>query len=80
MPHAADVAYALLQGHLCGARGDALFDTFWMNLLDAPKHRLRDLAVTASQFGFIDLRQAGAVTEITFRYLLRNVEGRATNL
>lgn len=70
-PHTVAVAYALLQGHLCGARGEALFDTFWLRLLDAPRHRLRDLAVAASQAGFIDLRQAGAVTEITFSYLLR---------
>jgi len=71
------VAYALLQGHLCGARGDALFDTFWIRLLDAPRHRLRDLAIAASQAGFIDLRQAGAVTEITFSYLLRNSANEA---
>ncbi len=76
-PQAVAVAYALLQGHLCGARGAALFDTFWMKLLDAPHHRLRDLAIAASQAGFIDLRQAGAVTEITFSYLLRNSEKEA---
>ena len=76
-PQAVTVAYALLQGHLCGGRGDVLFDTFWMRLLDAPRHRLRDLAIAASQAGFIDLRQAGAVTEITFSYLLRNSANEA---
>ena len=73
-PRAVAVAYALLQGHLCGARGEALFDTFWLGLLAAPRHRLRDLAGAAAQAGFIDLRQAGAVTEITFSYLLRKGE------
>ncbi|MDX1418228.1 MAG: hypothetical protein R3293_28770, partial [Candidatus Promineifilaceae bacterium] len=28
-PTASSVAYAILQGHLCGERGDALFDTIW---------------------------------------------------
>lgn len=73
-PTASSVAYALLQGHLCGERGEVLFDTIWIRLLDAPAHELRELAVAASRLGYIDLRQAGAVTEVTFSYLLRDEE------
>lgn len=65
------VTYALLLGHLCGDRGDTLFGTFWANLLDAPAHVLREQAAIASQRGWIDLRTTGGVTEVGFRYLLR---------
>jgi hypothetical protein len=65
------VAYALWLGYLCGARGDALFTTTWARLLDAPAHVLHAQAAVASKQGFLEYRHTGAVTEITFRYLLR---------
>ena len=71
----AAVAYALLLGHLCGASGDALFDTLWSRLLDAPTHVLRNQAQVAAQQGWIEYRQSGGVTEVGFRYLLRAEEG-----
>lgn len=67
------VAYALLLGHLCGASGNALFQTLWARLLDAPEHILRSQAATASQAGWIDYRHAGGMTEVGFRYLLRDI-------
>ena len=70
----AAVAYALLLGHLCGDRGEALFETFWAQLLDTPLHVLHDQAFAASQQGWIDYRHTGMVTEITFRHLLREEE------
>ncbi len=69
------VAYALLLGHLCGARGEGLFQTLWTQLLDAPGHTVRDQAAEASRLGWIEYRQAGAVTEVGFRHLLREREG-----
>lgn len=66
------VAYALLLGYLCGVRGNALFDTFWTSLLDAPSLEVREQAAEASQLGWIEYRQAGGVTEVGFDYLLRN--------
>jgi len=72
----ASVAYALLLGHLCGARGDMLFETLWARLLDAPPHLLRQQAVLASQAGWIDYRHAGGVTDVGFSYLLRNGRGQ----
>jgi hypothetical protein len=71
----ADVAYALLLGHLEGARGRTLFDTLWAQVLDQPASHLLDLATSASQEGFIELRQAGGVVDIGFRELLRPFQG-----
>ncbi len=70
----AAVAYALLFGYLCGARGEALFHTLWAQLLDAPVHVLREQAFAASQRGWLEYRYAGDVTDISFRYLLREQE------
>jgi hypothetical protein len=67
----ASLAYALFLGYLRGARGEGLFQTLWCQLLDAPAHTLHDLALTASQHGWIDYRSAGGITEVEFRYLLR---------
>ncbi len=65
------VAYALLLGFLCGARGEALFGTPWCRLLDAPEHTLHDQAFMASQQGWLEYRQSGMVTEVSFQHLLR---------
>ena len=67
----ASVAYALLLGYLSDARGEALFQTLWCQLLDTPIHVLREQAIVASQRGWIEYRHMGEVTEIGFRYLLR---------
>jgi hypothetical protein len=67
----ADVAYALLLGHMEGVRGRALFDTPWAHVLDQPTSHLMDLAASASQQGLLELRQAGDVVEVGFRELLR---------
>ncbi len=66
------VAYALLMGHLCGARGEMLFHTFWSRLLDDPVLSLRDQAVVASRLGWIDYRHSGSVTDIGFSHFLRD--------
>ncbi len=69
--HPTSVAYALLLGYLCGARGQALFQTPWALLLDAPPHILHEQAFRASKQGWLEYRQAGAVTDVGFDYLLR---------
>ena len=71
----ANVAYALLLGHLQGVRGQALFETTWARVLDQPRSRLMDQAFAASQRGLLELRAAGGVVEVGFRELLRPIEG-----
>ena len=65
------LAYALLLGDLCGRRGQRLFETLWASILDAPRHELAELAVTASQQGWIEYRASGGVMEVSFRHLMR---------
>lgn len=70
-PTSAATAYALMLGYLEGGRGQALFDTLWVRVLDQPRSHLLDLAAVASQQGMLELRQAGGIIEIRFRHLLR---------
>jgi hypothetical protein len=70
----ADLAYALLLGHMQGMRGEALFQTDWAKVLDRPKSQLHDLAFAASQRGMLEYRNAGGVVEVGFRELLRPME------
>jgi hypothetical protein len=72
--HPIVLAYALLLGHFCDVRGEALFHTLWTKVLDTPIHRLQEQAILASQQGWLEYRQSGAVTEITFDYLLRETD------
>lgn len=73
-PTESAVAYALLLGHIQGARGHALFETLWTKILDQQRSRLLDLATSASQAGMLEFRNAGGVVEIGFRELLRPME------
>lgn len=72
----AGVAYALLLGYLEGGRGEALFDTIWARALDHPRSHLIDLASSASQRSLIDFRHGGGVIEVSFKGLLRTMEGQ----
>lgn len=71
----ANVAYALLLGHLQGVSGQALFETLWAQVLDQPRSHLVDMAVGASQRGLIEFRHAGGVIDVSFHELLRPFEG-----
>jgi hypothetical protein len=71
----ANVAYALLLGHLQGVSGQALFETLWAQVLDQPRSHLVDIAFGASQRGLIEFRHAGGVIDVSFHELLRPFEG-----
>lgn len=71
----ANVAYALLLGHVEGRRGQALFESAWARVLDQPQSHLYDLAMVASQSGLLEFRHAGGVVEVSFGELLRPFEG-----
>lgn len=68
-------AYALLLGHLDGARGTALFSTLWARLLDASPSVLDTQAFTAAQRGWLDYRRIGDVADISFSALLEPAGG-----
>jgi hypothetical protein len=65
-------AYALFLAYLCEYRGDSLFDSSWLALLDTPKHILYEQAQQASRQGWLEYRHSGAITEITFRHFLKD--------
>lgn len=68
------VVYALLLGHLSGARGLPLYETLWAQLLDAPANELDALAFSASQRGLLEYRRMGDVAEFGFSRLLNATE------
>jgi len=67
-------AYALLLGHLCGVRGELLFDTFWAQALDTPEHERMDFAQAASQRNLMTYRNAGGIIEVDFEPVLTSEE------
>ena len=69
-PDATVVAYALFLAYLSGERGNLLFDSLWLKILDTSNHQLHNLAQQASQKGWLEYRHAGQVTEITFRHFM----------
>lgn len=74
-PRPVNVAYALLLGHLCGQRGEGLFQTTWARLLDQSVPDLHQLAAAASKLGYLEYRQIGSVVEVSFNYLMRQETG-----
>lgn len=74
LPSVGATAYALVMGHLCGARGQFLFSTLWARMLDRPEPMLRELAQKASQRGWLRYRSVGEVTDITFDEVLTETE------
>ena len=75
-PTPTTTAYALLLGYLAGTRGAALFESLWAQVLDAPTGELMQLAADARRLGFLDMRQAGGVIEVSFSRLLAQDERR----
>jgi hypothetical protein len=65
-------AYALFVGHLQGIGGEALFDTLWTRMLDAPPREIIEQAQEAARQGWIELRRGGGVTSVGFPELERN--------
>lgn len=68
--------YALALAYLSGLRGKLLLESFWAGLLDRTSSELLDLATEASKQGWLRLKAAGPVVEITFPGLLKPAEER----
>lgn len=69
-PTAGSVAYALLLGYLTGNRGQGLFQTEYVKLLDCNAEQALDLAESAAHKGWIVLKRVGNIIEIGFPNLI----------
>ncbi len=68
------VSYALLLGYLYGIRGESIFKTEYVNLLDCQFERSVELATEASRKGWIVFKRLGNVIEVIFPNLLSEKE------
>ena len=69
-------SYSLAIGYLTGLRGRLLLGSVWARLLDRTSSEVMELAAEASKQGWLRLKAAGAVVEITFPELLTAAEER----
>ncbi|MBC7342618.1 MAG: hypothetical protein H5U02_09270 [Clostridia bacterium] len=69
-------SYALLLGYLLGARGPGLFKTLWARVLDTSAEEFTSLAVEAKRLGFLDIRYAGGMIEVSVDRMLTEDERR----
>lgn len=67
-------AYALLLGYLSGQRGQGLFETDFVKLLDCSMDEAMDLAGQGSQRGWITFKRIGNIIEVLFPQLLTDLE------
>ena len=74
LPTVASVAYALFLGYLNGARGEGLFTTEYVKVLDCSRDRLIELATEASLKGWIVFKRVGNIMEVLFPNLLNQQE------
>jgi len=68
------VALALYMGYVCGSRGQTLFESEYVKLLDCSVEQAIELAETASRRGWIVCKRIGSVIEILFPNLLTSTE------
>jgi len=63
-------AFALLIGYLLGKRGPLLFETPWCRVLDLAAGDAAELAHDAKRMGLLEIKQSGAIVDISFPQLL----------
>lgn len=73
-PTAGACAMALFLSYLVGARGQMLFETEYMRLLDCSTDQAIELAESASRRGWIVIKRIGNVIEVQFPGLLTKQE------
>ncbi len=66
VPTAGSVSYALLLGYLSGIRGQALFNSAYIKLLDCSGEPAIELAEEASRRGWVTINRIGEVIEVLF--------------
>ena len=67
-------AFALLLGFALGRRGKSLFETPWIAVLDATPDAMMDMAFEAKRLGLLELKQSGALIDVSFLRLLSRKE------
>jgi len=73
-PTAGSVCYALLLGYLTGVRGESLFQTEYIKLLDCTFDKSIELAEEASRKGWIVFKRVGNIIEVLFPNLINTLE------
>lgn len=63
-PHFVSVTMALAVGHAAGFRGENLFSSPWMRVLDADPATARNLAIEAKRAGLLDLRISDKIVDL----------------
>ena len=71
---AGSASYALLLGYLAGIRGQSLFNSEYVKLLDCPGEYALELAEEASRRGWITINRIGEVIEVLFPKIIRTGE------
>lgn len=64
------VSYALSLAYLHGLRGEALFESTFIRMLDCSKEHALNMTLQASQRGWLVFKRLGNITEISFPQLL----------
>lgn len=75
-PTPVTAAYAMFLGYMTGARGAALFQSLWAQVLDAPAGELVQLGMDARRLGLLDMSQSGGVIDVSFSRLRMQTERR----
>ncbi len=71
------VAFALFLGYLDNLRGDFLFHTKWIKVLDSTEKEIKALAHEAAKRDLVQFQFAGSVTVVNFNTLIKklNLDG-----
>lgn len=79
IPTAGSVSYALLLGYISGTRGQALFQSEYIKILDCSYEKAIELAEKASRQGWIVFKRVGVVIEVLFPGLINPEEQELLN-
>jgi len=74
VPGPGSASYALLLGYLSGTRGESLFQTEYIKLLDCSSDKAIELAEEAARKGWIVFKRIGDVMEVMFPRLITDQE------
>jgi hypothetical protein len=65
-PTAGSVAYALLLGYVCGYRGESLFSSEFIKILDCSREKAVELTEAASRSGWLSFKHLDNIYDVSF--------------